>query len=140
MMAAEVSNQAYTHIGIADAFHPLSHHNNNPAALDKLAKLQRYHSERFAQFLAQLAAMPDGEGTVLDHSMFLYGSNMSDSNRHNHFPLPIAVFGKGGGIKGGNHLRYPDHTPLANLHLTMLRRLGIEVASFGDSRAELTEL
>jgi len=140
MMAAEVSNQAYTHIGIPDAFHPLSHHNNTPAALDKLAKLQRYHSERFAQFLTKLASMPDGDGTVLDHSLFLYGSNMSDSNRHNHFPLPIAVFGNVGGIKGGNHLRYPDHTPLANLHLTMMRRLGIELDRFGDSRAEMTEL
>ena len=140
MMAAEVSNQAYTHIGIADAFHPLSHHNNNPAALEKLARLQTYHSERFAEFLQKLAAIPDGEASVLDSSIFLYGSNMSDSNRHNHFPLPTVVFGKGGGIKGGTHLRFPDHTPLANLHLTLLRRAGIETKSFGDSTAELSEV
>lgn len=140
MMAAEVSNQAYPHIGVPDAFHPLSHHNNNPAAMNKLVKIQRYHSERFAEFLDKLAAIPDGEGSVLDNAIFLYGGNMSDSNRHNHFPLPTAVFGRGGGIRGGQHLRYPDHTPLANLHLTLLRRAGLQLEQFGDSTGEFSEV
>lgn len=141
MMAAEVSNHAYTNLEVSDAFHPLSHHNNNPAALEKLARIQHYHTQAFADFLAKLAEMPEGEGNVLDNSMFLYGGNMSDSNRHDHFPLPIAVIGKGAGtIKGNQHLRYEDHTPLANLHLSFLHRAGVEAEAFGDSTGTFSEL
>lgn len=141
MMAAEVSNQAYTHIGIAEAFHPLSHHNNDSEAIEKLVQLQAWHSGIFADFLKKLADMPDGEGSVLDNSIFLYGSNMSNSDLHNNFPLPSLVVGGGAGtLKGNQHLKYKDHTPLANLHLTLLHRAGIPVESHGDSTGTFSEV
>ncbi len=119
MMVAEVSNQSYAHVGVPDAFHPLSHHADNKASMEKLVIVQRYHSEVFANFLAKLAKTPDGDaGSMLDSSIFVYGSNMSNSNQHDSFPLPTVVFGGGNGkIKGNQHVRYPDHTPIANLLL-----------------------
>lgn len=141
MMAAEVSNQAYTHIGIPEAFHPLSHHNNSPSSLEKLTQLQTWHSEVFADFLAKLDKIPDGEGTVLDNAIFLYGSNMSNSDLHNNFPLPSLVVGHGAGtIRGGQHLKYEDHTPLANLLLTLMQRGGIPIESHGDSTGTFAEV
>ena len=142
MMAAEVSNQSYGHIGIPDAFHPLSHHADNKAAMEKLARVQRYHTSVFADFLAKLQKMPDGDrGSVLDNSVFLYGSNMSNSNVHNNFPLPTLVLGRAGGsIKGGQHLRFPDRTPIANLLFTLLLRAGVPVDKVGDSTQEMTEV
>jgi hypothetical protein len=142
MMAAEVSNQPYSHIGIPDAFHPLSHHNENKASLEKLALVQRYHCQVFVEFLQKLQGMPDGDGgSVLDNSIFLYGSNMSNSNSHNNFPLPTLVLGRGSGtIKGNQHLRYPDRTPLANLLFTLMVRSGVPVDAVGDSTAELSEV
>ena len=142
MMAAEVSNQPYSHIGIPDAFHPLSHHSDNRVSMEKLAEVQRFHISVFVEFLQKLEAMPDGDGgSVLDNSIFLYGSNMSNSNLHNNFPLPILLAGKGAGaVRGGQHLRYPDRTPLANLLLTVLVRAGVPVETFGDSTGELSEV
>ena len=141
MMAAEVSNRTYNHIGVSDAFHPLSHHANDPAKIERLSKIQAYHSVVFARFLAKLAAMPDGDGSVLDHSLLLYGSNMSNSNLHDEFPLPTAVFGGAWGrVKGGQHLRYPDRTPLANLLLTVLQRSGVQAESVGDSTGTFAEV
>jgi len=141
MMAAEVSNQPYNHIGISDAFHPLSHHQNNPAKMERLSKIQIYHSQVVAKFLAKLAATPDGVGSMLDNSIVLYGSNMSNSNLHDHFPLPTAIIGGGGGkLKGNLHVRYPDHAPLANVHLTLLQRAGVAIESLGDSTQALTEI
>jgi hypothetical protein len=141
MMAAEVSNQAYTHLEIPDAFHPLSHHNNDPRQIEKLVKLQRYHTAVFADFLKKLAATPDGEGSMLDNSILLYGSNMSDGNRHNNFPLPAAVLGRGcGRIKGNQHLKYPDRTPHANLLATLLDRAGVRVESVGNSTGQFPEV
>jgi hypothetical protein len=141
MMAAEVSGQTYNHVGVSDAFHPLSHHANDPAKKERLVKIQTFHSEVFAKFLAKLAAMPDGEGSMLDHSMFLYGSNMSNSDRHNQFPLPTTLIGGGcGKHKGGQHLRYPDHTPLANVLTTMLDRAGVPTEKLGDSTGLLAEV
>jgi hypothetical protein len=142
MMAAEVSNQSYAHIGIPDAFHPLSHHNENREAMEKLVVVQRYHTGVFVEFLQKLQGIPDGDGgSVLDNSIFLYGSNMSNSNSHNNFPLPALVVGRGSGsIKGRQHLRYPDRTPLANLLLTLMIRAGVPADSFGDATAELTEV
>jgi hypothetical protein len=141
MMAAEVSNQAYTHIGIPDAFHPLSHHNNSQVNLDKLSRLQTWHSEVIARFIGKLAALPEGENSVLDNSILLYGSNMSNSNAHDHFPLPSVVLGKGAGtIKGNQHLKYEDHTPVANLLLTLLQRAGIPAESHGDSTGSFAEV
>ena len=141
MLDAEVSNLAYPHLGISDAFHPLSHHNNRPASLEKLAKIQRYHTEVFASFLTKLAKTSDGEGSLLDNAIFLYGSNMSNSDRHDHFPLPLSVVGGGcGTCKGGQHLRYPDRTPIANLLLTLLDRAGVPVDKVGDSTGRFAEV
>src|SRR5689334_12443871 len=140
MMAAEVSGQTYNHIGVSDAFHPLSHHNNEPAKMDRLVKVQTYHTQVFAKFLDKLAAMPDGDGTMLDHSLFLYGSNMSNSNAHNHYPLPTSIVGGWKGVKGGQHLIPAEHTPLANVLLTMLDRSGITQDKLGDSTGKLLEV
>jgi hypothetical protein len=142
MMAAEVSNQSYAHIGVPEAFHPLSHHADNKAAMEKLARVQRYHTSVFADFLTKLAGVPDGDGgSILDNSIFLYGSNMSNSNVHNNFPLPTLVFGGGAGsLAGHQHLRYPDHTPIADLLYTLLLRAGVPVDSVGDSMGELSEV
>jgi hypothetical protein len=141
MMAAEVSNMTYNHVEVSDAFHALSHHQNNAAKLERLLRVQIYHSEAFAKFVRKLGEMPDGEGSMLDHSILLYGSNMSDSNAHDHFPLPAAVIGGGcGQVKGGQHVRYPDRTPVSNLTLTLLNRAGIELQSLGDSTGEIVEV
>jgi hypothetical protein len=141
MMVAEVSNMSYGHVGVPDAFHPLSHHAENKNSMEKLAIVQRYHSDVFASFLAKLGTIPDGDaGTILDNSIFLYGSNMSNSNKHDSFPLPTLVFGGGGGIKGNQHLRYPDRTPISNLLFTLMLRAGVPVDSVGDSTAELAEV
>jgi hypothetical protein len=141
MMAKEVSMRTYNQIGVSDAFHPLSHHQNDPAKLDRLAKVQTYHSEAYARFLKRMASVQDGDGTLLDHSILVFGSNMSNSDMHNNDPLPIAVFGHGyGKIKGGQHLHYPQDTPLANLWVTLLQRAGIPVESHGISTGTLVEV
>jgi hypothetical protein len=141
MMAGETSNQTYNHIGVADAFHPLSHHQNDKTRKEKLVKIQTYHTMAFAKFLAKLAAMPDGDGSMLDHSLFLYGSNMSNSNAHNHFPLPTLVVGGGcGKLKGNQHLKYADQTPLANLLATVLERAGVPEEKVGNSNGLMSEL
>ena len=139
MMAAEVSGQTYNHIGVSDAFHPLSHHNNEPAKMDRLVKVQTYHTQVFAKFLDKLAAMPDGDGTMLDHSLFLYGSNMSNSNAHNHYPLPTSFVGGWKTVKGNRHVVPPDKTPLANVLLTFLDKINIAQDKLGDSTGKLVE-
>ncbi|MEY4932482.1 MAG: hypothetical protein RLZZ403_802 [Pseudomonadota bacterium] len=141
MMAAEVSNQTYNHIGVPDAFHPLSHHANDSAKLERLSRIQRYHTEVFSKFVTKLASLPDGDGSMLDHSILLYGSNMSNSDKHNQFPLPTALIGGGcGKLKGGQHLRYPDHTPLSNVLLTILERSSVPAKALGDSTHVLAEV
>ena len=141
MIAPEVSEQTYNHIGVADAFHAISHHANDPAKKARLSKIQRYHSEVFADFLAKLSKMPDGEGSILDNSMLLYGSNMSNSNAHNQYPLPTAIIGGGAGrLKGGQHINFAQRTPLANVHLTLLQRAGVPVESVGDSTGAIAEM
>ena len=141
MMAGEGSNVTYNHIGVSDAFHPLSHHQNDKAKKDRLIKIQTYHSQVFAKFLDTLSKMPDGDGSVLDHSILLYGSNMSNSNAHDEYPLPTIVVGGGAGkVKGNQHLRYPDKTPLANLLQTLLDRAGVPVEKFGDSTGIFSEV
>src|SRR6185436_19020259 len=116
IMVSEGTNRTYNHIGVSDAFHPLSHHANKEDSLLKLVKIQRYHMERFADFVAKIAAIPDGESSLLDNSLFMYGSNMSNSDRHNNYPLPnILVGGANGGLKGGQQVELPEHTPLTNL-------------------------
>jgi hypothetical protein len=141
MIANEGSAQTYNNVGVPDAFHPLSHHQNSQTKIDRLTKIQTYHSTVFAKFLDKLAATSDGEHTVLDNAIILYGSNMSNSNKDDHYPLPSAVFGGGcGRIKGGQHIKAENHTPLANLHLTLLDRTGVPADSFGDSTGRFTEL
>jgi len=137
-MVGEGTNRTYNHIGVPDAFHPLSHHANNMQRLEKLVRVQRYHVERFADFLTKLAATPDGDGSLLDHSMFLYGSNMSNSDRHNNYPLPLLLVGGGAGtLSGGQHIDLPERTTLSNLHLTMVNKAGLELKSIGDSTGEI---
>jgi hypothetical protein len=140
MMAAEVSGQTYNFIGVPDAFHPLSHHNNEQAKMDRLVKVQTYHTQVFAKFLDKLAKMQDGDGTMLEHSLLLYGSNMSNSNAHNHYPLPTSIVGGWKTVKGGQHLVMPEHTPLANVLLTMLDRAGITLDKIGDSTGKVAEV
>jgi Protein of unknown function (DUF1552) len=141
MLAAEVSNQPYGFIGIPDAFHPLSHHQNNPAKMERLAKVQTFNTQMFANFVKKLAELPDGDGSMLDHSVILFGSNMSNSNLHDHFPLPTAVLGGGcGKIKGNQHLRYPDRSPISDLHLALLHRVGVPIEKLGDSTHEFSEI
>ena len=141
MMAGEGSNQTYNHVGVSDAFHPLSHHQNDKVRKEKLVKIQTYHSQAFAKFLAKLAAMPDGDGSMLDHSILLYGSNMSNSNAHNHAPLPTLVVGGGcGKLKGGQHLKYPEQTQLSNLLLTLLDRAGVPAEKVGNSSGVFSEV
>jgi len=134
IMVAEGTNRSYPHLGISDSFHPLSHHANNLERMHKLVKIQRYHVERFAEFVARLAATPDGENTLLDNSMFLYGSNMANSDLHNNFPVPnILVGGGAGALVGGQQIELPERTSVSNLHLTILNKAGLEIDSFGDS-------
>jgi Protein of unknown function (DUF1552) len=141
MIAPEVSEQTYNHIGIPDAFHALSHHANDPAKKERLSKIQRYHTEVFARFIDTLANMPDGERSMLDNSTLLYGSNMSNSNAHNQYPLPISIIGGGcGKIRGGQHLNFAERTPLANVLLTVLQRAGVPIESLGDSTGSIAEL
>jgi Protein of unknown function (DUF1552) len=141
MIAPEVSEQTYNHIGIPDAFHALSHHANDPAKKERLSKIQRYHTEVFARFIDTLANMPDGERSMLDNSTLLYGSNMSNSNAHNQYPLPISIIGGGcGKIRGGQHLNFAERTPLANVLLTVLQRAGVPIESLGDSTGTIAEL
>ena len=141
MMAAEVSNQPYNFIGISDAFHPLSHHANNAQKMERLARVQAWNTGEFARFVKKLQSLPDGEGNMLDNSFILFGSNMSDSNLHNHYPLPTAVVGGGmGKLKGNQHLRYAEKTPIANLHLTLLDRMGVPMEKLGDSAMKFAEV
>jgi hypothetical protein len=135
IMVAEGTNRTYNHIGVPDSFHPVSHHANDLERINKLVKIQTWHVEQFAQFLAKLAATPDGQGTLLDHSIFMYGSNMSNSDLHNNYPEPNIVVGGGAGRMklGGQHIVLPERTPIANLHLTLLQKVGVERDKFGDS-------
>ena len=134
MMAREVSNRTYPQVGVHDGHHATSHHQNRTDKIEKLVKIQNYHLTLFTKFLEKLNATQDGDGSLLDHSLILYGSNMSNSNAHNHFPLPTLLLGGGAGtMKGGHHIKQPDHTPMTNVLLTMLHKAGVEVESLGDS-------
>jgi len=141
MLAREVSGRAYPEIGVSDSHHPLSHHQDEPAKLERLHKINEYHFQQFAYLVEKLAALPEADGTMLDSTLFLYGTGISDSNTHFHDDLPIAlVGGKATGIQGGRYVRYADDTPLANLYMTILDKLGVPVDSFGDSNGHLQRL
>ena len=141
MLSREVSGRAYPEIGVPDAHHACSHHQNDPAKLEKLAKINTFHMQQFAYFLGKLQSTPDGDGTLLDHSVLIYGSGISDGNIHFHMDLPVVVAGGGGGtLKGGRHLRYANDTPLTNLYVSVLGKLGVPVEQFGDSTGRLPYL
>jgi hypothetical protein len=139
LMCKELSGQTYPKSGIRDAFHTLSHHSNVKESIERFSLLNTYHVGLFAYFLEKLRATPDGDGTLLDHSLVLYGSGMSDGNQHNHTDLPVVVAGGASGrMKGGRHLRHPKNTPMANLLVAMLDTLGIPTDKFGDSTGEVS--
>ena len=141
VMAAEGTDRPYPNLKVAGGFHPTSHHANQRERIDELLRIQKYHMERFAEFIKKLADTKEGEGSILDHSLFLYGSNMGNSNAHDNYPLPeILLGGANGKHVGGKNLALPEKTPLANLHLTMLEKLGIPQDSFGNSTGLLTEV
>jgi Protein of unknown function (DUF1552) len=142
MMVSEGTNRTYNHIGVPDAFHPVSHHADDKERLEKVAKIQTWHMERFKDFLDKMAAIQHGDGTLLDNAIFMYGSNMSNSDRHDNYPVPNLLIGGGCGTmkRGGQHVILPERTPLANLHLTVLHKAGIEVDSFADSTGIITEV
>src|SRR5438093_7218494 len=140
-LARETSNRTYPEIGVADPHHPLSHHGNDPAKIARMAKINQFHVSLFAEFLGKLRAVEEGDGTLLDHSLFLYGSGMGNPNVHDHTNLPIVVAGgAAGGMKGGRHLRFAKAAPLANLHLTLLDKVGVRLDKFGDSNGKVDDL
>jgi hypothetical protein len=140
-LARELSNRTYPEIGVPDPHHPTSHHGNDPEKLAKIAKINTFHVSLFAQFLEKLKATPDGDGSLLDNTVYLYGSGMGNSSIHDHDNLPILVAGgAAAGMRGGQHIRYKDPEPLANLHLTLLDRVGVHLDSFGDSNGKIKDL
>jgi len=140
-LARETSNRTYNEIGVSDPHHPLTHHGNDPDKVARMAKINAFHVSLFAGFLEKLQATPEGDGTLLDHSLYLYGSGMGDPNVHDHINLPILVAGGGAGPKAGaRHIRFAEPTPLANLHLTLLERAGVRLDAFADSKGRVDEL
>ena len=141
MVSREVSNRTYTQVGVSDGHHAISHHQNRAEKMAKNVLIQTFNVNMFGEFLTRLKETPDGDGSLLDHSVLLYGSNMSNSNAHDHFPLPNLVVGGGAGsLKGGRHLRYPDHTPMTNLLVSMLGKAGVKQETLGDSTGPLANL
>lgn len=140
-LARETSNRTYPEIGVPDPHHPLSHHGNDPAKVEKIANINRFHVSLFAEFLAKMRGTREGDGTLLDHSLVLYGSGMGNPNVHDHDDLPILVAGGAAGrMRGGRHIRFTKPTPLANLHLSLLDKVGVRLEAFGDSRGKVEEL
>lgn len=140
-LAREGSTRSYHEIGVDEPHHPLTHHGGNPEMVAKVAKINEYHVSLFAYLLKRLKATADGEGSLLDHSVYMYGSGMGDPNKHDHINLPILVAGGcAGRLQGGRHIRYEDRTPLANLHLTLLAKAGVRLDSFADSNGRVEEL
>src|SRR5437868_12833659 len=140
-LARETSNRTYPEIGVPDPHHPLSHHGNDPEKIARMAKINQFHVSLFAEFIGKLKATREGNGTLLDHSLYLYGSGIGNPNVHDHTNLPILVAGgAAGGMKGGRHIRYAQPTPLANLHLTLLDKVGVRLDSFADSTGKIDNL
>jgi len=137
-LARETSNRTYPEIGVSDPHHPLSHHGNDPEKIARMAKINAFHVSLFAEFIAKLAATKEGEGSLLDSTLYLYGSGMGNPNVHDHTNLPILVAGgAAAGMKGGRHIRYEQPVPLANLHLTLLDKAGVQLDRFGDSKGKI---
>jgi hypothetical protein len=141
-LARETSNRTYAaETGVSDPHHPLSHHGNDPEKIARMAKINAFHVSLFAYYLERLKATPDGNGSLLDHSLILYGSGIGNPNVHDHTNLPVLVAGgAAGGMKGGRHIRYDQPVPLANLHLTLLDKVGVQIDSFADSTGKIDGL
>jgi hypothetical protein len=140
-LARETSTRTYPEIGVPDPHHPTTHHRNDPEKLAKVARINAFHVSLFAYFLEKLKSTREGNGSLLDHSMYLYGSGMGNPDVHDHVNLPILVAGGGAGkLKGGRHIRYAEPAPLANLHLTLLDKVGVRLDSFADSTGKVKEL
>ncbi len=140
-IARETSNRSYPEIGISDPHHPLSHHGDNPEKIEKMSKINAFHVSLFAEYLERLKNTPEGNGSLLDNVLLLYGSGIGNPNIHNHSNLPVIVAGgAAGGMKGNRHIRYEKPTPLANLHLSLLDKVGVKIDQFGDSTGKLDGL
>jgi hypothetical protein len=140
MMGREGSMRTYPEIGVPDPHHPLTHHRNNAEWIEKVTKINSLHMELFAGFIEKMKATPDGDGSLLDHSLIIYGSGLSDGNRHTHNDLPVLMVGRGGGFKVGTHIAYPKDTPMTNLFLTLLDRMGVQEEKIGDSTGQIEHL
>lgn len=141
MYGREQTGRSYPQIGVTEPHHPLTHHQGNPEKMAKCAVIQRYHLKLFTEFLEKLRKTPDGDGSLLDNVTLLFGGGISNSDRHTHGPLPTLLLGGGSGtIKGGRHIVYPEHTPLTNLQMTLLNKLGIPTEKLGDSTGQFREL
>jgi hypothetical protein len=141
MLAREASTRTYNHIGVPDPHHAISHHGYDVDKMERVQKINAYHASLFGYYLDKLASTPDGEGSLLDHTMILYGGCISDGNLHSHSPLPALLAGGAAGhLRGGRHLRYPENTPLANLLMSMLEKVDVETGTLGDSSGALTSL
>ena len=140
-LTRELNNRTYPEIGVPDPHHPTSHHGNDPEKLEKIAKINTYHVSLFSEFLQKLHDTPDGDGSLLDHTVYMYGSGIGNPSLHDHQNLPILVAGgAASGMNGGQHIRYKEETPLANLHLTLLDRVGVHLDSFEDSSGKIENL
>ncbi len=140
-LARETSNRSYPEIGVSESHHPLSHHGGDPVKIEKMAKINRLHVSLFAEFLKKLSDTPEGNASLLDNTLCLYGSGMGNPNKHDHHNLPtIVAGGSAAGMKGGRHISYDKSTPLANVHLTLLNRVGVDLEQFADSTQAADEL
>jgi hypothetical protein len=141
MVSREVSNRTYSQVGVTDGHHAISHHQNRAEKMEKNVRIQTFNIGMFGEFVEKLKGTPDGDGSMLDNMVLLYGSNMSNSNAHDHFPLPNLVLGGAAGrMKGGRHLRYADHTPMTNLLVSVLDKAGVRQETLGDSTGRLDNL
>jgi len=139
LLGREQTNRPYPWLGVPEAHHAVSHHQNDPVRLAKAAKINTYHIDLLARFADRLKSIPDGDGNLLDHSLLLQGSGLSNSDQHSHIDLPLVLLGGGAGtVKGGRHLRFPKDTPMNNLHMSMLDKVGVPVEKFGDATGRLT--
>jgi hypothetical protein len=141
MVSREVTARTYPQVGVFEGHHSVSHHANRAEKIEQNTKIQTYNVNAFTHLLERMRKTPDGDGTLLDHSVLLYGSNMSNSNAHDHFPLPnLVVGGASGRMRGGRHLRYPDRTPMTHLLLSVLDKTGVDLERLGDSTGPLANL
>jgi hypothetical protein len=141
LVTREGTSRAYREIGIPDGHHPLTHHRNDPVLMDKVAKINKYHMEQFSSWLTKLKAAEESEGSILDNSMIVYGAGLSDGNLHTHHDLPTLIAGRGGNsIETGRRVVYRKETPMCNLHLSLMDRMGVQMDHFGDSTGHLNEL